>query len=165
MQIEFLKDTTFYVTAESKSSVYNWSLQTVLKPGPTTAIRFVRGAKSQNTTNLFDEFSAALQFPYYFGENWNAFNDCISDLDWLNCEFCVVVIFNSDRMLIDEDKSEFETLMKILLEARARRTESLQSVDDVLKDLPFYVVLQCDARSIEVLRERLTAAEIAFKRV
>jgi hypothetical protein len=31
-------------------------------------------------------FKGALQFPDYFGNNWDAFDECISDLSWLNAE-------------------------------------------------------------------------------
>jgi diadenosine tetraphosphate (Ap4A) HIT family hydrolase len=42
-------------------------------------IRMIRGNKSKTTPDFFNEVAAALQFPYYFGENWDAFNDCIKD--------------------------------------------------------------------------------------
>ncbi|MEE8888146.1 MAG: barstar family protein [Acidipropionibacterium acidipropionici] len=47
-------------------------------------VRFLRGTKCATIQGMFDEFSAALQFPYYVGENWPAFDECIADLDWLS---------------------------------------------------------------------------------
>ncbi len=38
---------------------------------PGTATRWLRGTKMTRMANLFDEMAAALQFPYYFGENWD----------------------------------------------------------------------------------------------
>lgn len=32
---------------------------------------------------LFTGVAQALQFPSYFGQNWDAFYDCICDLEWL----------------------------------------------------------------------------------
>jgi hypothetical protein len=46
-------------------------------------VRCVRGRKMSRLAGLMDEFSAALQFPYYFGENWSAFQECLGDMDWL----------------------------------------------------------------------------------
>lgn len=40
----------------------------------------------RTVAQLNDEFSAALQFSAYFGENWPAFNECLKDLDWLPYE-------------------------------------------------------------------------------
>jgi len=46
-------------------------------------VRLVRGAKMRTTARLFDEISAAFQFPCYFGENWDALDECLNDIDWL----------------------------------------------------------------------------------
>lgn len=46
-------------------------------------VRTVRGSKMLTEDQLFTEVSAALQFPYYFGENWPAFDECLADLEWL----------------------------------------------------------------------------------
>ncbi len=46
-----------------------WSLKT-LTPARTVS-RIVRGRKAETSQELFDEFAAVFQFPYYFGENWS----------------------------------------------------------------------------------------------
>lgn len=47
-------------------------------------VRSIRGVKCRSVQSMLDEFSAALQFPYYFGDNWPAFDECMNDLDWLS---------------------------------------------------------------------------------
>lgn len=47
-------------------------------------VRSIRGHKCRTIDGMIDEFSSALQFPWYFGENWPAFDECICDLDWLS---------------------------------------------------------------------------------
>jgi len=37
-----------------------------------TNVRIVRGKRSHASSELFGEWAAALQFPYYFGHNWDA---------------------------------------------------------------------------------------------
>ncbi len=57
-----------------------------------TVCRVVRGHKATTKPAFFDECAAAWQFPYYFGENWDAFEECLTDLQWLPAEayvFCV----------------------------------------------------------------------------
>lgn len=36
-----------------------------------------------NKSALFDVFSTALQFPSYFQNNWDSFEECLNDLSWL----------------------------------------------------------------------------------
>jgi hypothetical protein len=42
----------------------------------------IRSKKSPDDPHFFDELAAAMQFPYHFGENWDAVWDCITDLNW-----------------------------------------------------------------------------------
>src|SRR5215813_7066004 len=108
-------------------------------------IRLVRGKKMMRLQALFDEFSAALQFPYYFGENWPAFDECINDLDWLPGESYLVIITDSDRLLCEDDL-EFATLLAVLQEASSRWSEAVQVTDEILRPpAPFHTVLQCEA--------------------
>jgi hypothetical protein len=45
-----------------------------------------------NQEYVFNEFSNALKFPSYFGKNWNALWDCVTDLEWLKEKNTVVLI-------------------------------------------------------------------------
>jgi hypothetical protein len=38
-------------------------------------VRMTRGRKMRTVDGLFDEMAAALQFPCYFGANWDAFSE------------------------------------------------------------------------------------------
>ncbi|MFF3569440.1 barstar family protein [Nocardia jiangxiensis] len=44
-------------------------------------VRELRGSKMRTLSGVFDEFAAAFQFPYYFGQNKDAFDECLRDLD------------------------------------------------------------------------------------
>ncbi|NMN96173.1 barstar family protein [Antrihabitans stalactiti] len=67
-------------------------------------VREVRGAKMPTVGAVFDEFAAAFQFPDYFGENKDAFDECMRDLE----EFVgaakgyVVVVRDAAQLLRDE---------------------------------------------------------------
>lgn len=43
--------------------------------------RAVRSAQMPTVAGVFDEFAGAWQFPYYFGRNKNAFDECMRELD------------------------------------------------------------------------------------
>lgn len=63
-------------------------------------VRVLRGAKMATASALFDEVAAALQFPLYFGENWDALDECLADLGWLpRTHGFVLVIVDAGRVL------------------------------------------------------------------
>jgi RNAse (barnase) inhibitor barstar len=53
--------------------------------------RLVDGASMGDRDGLFDEFAAALEFPSWFGRNWDAFLDCLRDLSWLRGRGVIVL--------------------------------------------------------------------------
>jgi hypothetical protein len=74
-----------------------WELE---QSSPTrAAIRFVRGRKARTPASFFDEAAAALQFPYYFGDNWDAFHDCLTDLEWLRASAVVLALLDGGHVL------------------------------------------------------------------
>jgi hypothetical protein len=125
-------------------------------------VRAVRGSKSRTRSALLDEFSAALQFPYYFGENWPAFDDCIADLDWLSVPTGVVVlVYDASQVLADEHPGDMAAFVRALQHAGSVFG---QPVDDGewwdRPALPFHVVLQAEnIQSLDHWRD--AGAEIA----
>src|SRR4051794_14218909 len=80
------------VASASDATDALWELETSID---SSASRFIRGNKSRTAAAFFDESAAALQFPYYFGENWDAFHDCVTDLEWLHANKVVICLFDS----------------------------------------------------------------------
>jgi barstar (barnase inhibitor) len=84
---------------ESQITNYGWA---IYRAHHQTTVRFVRGWKCRTLDRLFGEFGAALQFPYYFGENYPAFAECLSDLSWMPKDKLVLIIVRVNEMLADE---------------------------------------------------------------
>ena len=80
---------------------------------PGSAVRKLRGGKMLTREALWDECAAALQFPSYFGHNWDAFDECLGDLEWLDASAYVLVINDAERLL-SKDERDFSILVKIL---------------------------------------------------
>ncbi|OBF33036.1 hypothetical protein A5724_20670 [Mycobacterium sp. ACS1612] len=76
----------------------------------------VRGTKSSNKKEFFDEVGAAVQFPYYFGENWDASWDCITELSWLKGS-SFLIVFDSAEYLLTQSNQDFEILLRMLDDA------------------------------------------------
>lgn len=63
-------------------------------PDPRTLVVMIpRGLTSAR--RLFALFARALRFPSYFGWNWDAFEECLTDLDWLP-KGSTVLVFHAD---------------------------------------------------------------------
>ena len=60
---------------------------------------FVDGKKCATTQTLFSEFAGQLSFPSYFGRNWDAFDECMSDLHWLPCQSHLIIILDAASLL------------------------------------------------------------------
>jgi len=41
---------------------------------------------------LFDKIAGSMKFPSYFGRNWDALDECLSDLEWLPTTGFVLVV-------------------------------------------------------------------------
>ena len=83
-------------------------------PKNKNVIRLIRGKNCQTKDGLLNEFSSALQFPYYFGKNWDAFDECITDLSWLKNNNFILFITNANLLLKCGDPKELETFLEIL---------------------------------------------------
>jgi hypothetical protein len=105
--------------------------------------RAVRGRKMRTLAGLFDEFAAALQFPLYFGENKDAFDECIAEMDALPAGAgYVVLITEPDQVLADAAVGDLAWLVDSLAnaaEAWARPIDLGESWDRPA--VPFHVVL------------------------
>jgi Barstar (barnase inhibitor) len=89
-------------------------------PTNDTTTRFIRGSRCKTYAHLLQEFAAALQFPYYFGENWAAFDECVNDLSWLPAKKYVIVITNTNLVLSQEGGKAFNLLEQTLRDTAKR---------------------------------------------
>ena len=77
-------------------------------------------SKMKKSKDFFVESQEILKLPDYFGHNWDAFDECVTDLDWLiedEISSIVFVFLESDKLLISEKKEEKAILFNILEKA------------------------------------------------
>ena len=73
------------------------------------------GEKLKNKEQLLRALKEGLCFPDCFGFNWDALQDCIIDLSWLQGIVKVnVVIKNSSKLLNDEEASSLQVFLDIM---------------------------------------------------
>ena len=90
--------------------------ESLMHPPTDFVLRIIQGAKCQTTAGLLTECARALDFPDYFGHNWDAFEECLIDLEWLEAKGYVLLITDAGCVLHD-DEEEYETFLEILRNA------------------------------------------------
>lgn len=123
-------------------------------------VRVVHGRKMRDYQELFDEFAAALQFPWYFGDNGNAFDECIKDLSWLPPQSgYVLVITDPGQVLADARDDGLGWLARSLSDATEEWAKPVESGEWWDRPaVPFHVVLQAGEAEVGTVRARWAAA-------
>ncbi|MGL4745925.1 MAG: barstar family protein [Dermatophilaceae bacterium] len=124
------------------------------------AARVVRGRKARTLGGLFDEFAAALQFPLYFGENKDAFDECIADLETLPAgEGYVVTVTEPDQVLADAGAEDLRWLADSLESANAAWSQPVELGEWWDRPaIPFHVVLAGERAVLDQADRRWTRA-------
>lgn len=105
-------------------------------------VRRVRGRKMTTAQGLFDEMAAALQFPAYFGENWNAFDECISDMDWLPLVGGLAILVSEPHKVLAEAPGELSVLVRALQGAHGTYSQPIAAGEPWDRPaVPFHMVL------------------------
>ena len=130
-----------------------------------SVVRMIRGKKSTTVREFFDEISAALQFPYYFGENWAAFEECIVDLDWVEGEAYLLLINNASLLLSQDDLEDFKILMRIFSTANEEWLTPNQYNPRDRQPTPFHVLFQCNESDVASFMEKLTKVGIDYEQL
>lgn len=125
------------------------------------AVRVVRGSKCATEAALHDEFAAALQFPGYYGDNWNALWDCITDLGWMPADGYLLCLVGIEEVL-PGDPEGFGVLLEILRDAARVWVDpparGLASLDQALQlRRPFRTVVSGTPAGMERARRVLAS--------
>jgi RNAse (barnase) inhibitor barstar len=107
---------SFHLTSATTDDLGDSTID-LIQDRDTVAVRRIRGTRCRTTDGLFDELAAALQFPAYFGANWNALSDVLADLRWLPAEAYLFVIEDADVLLADETFDFLPDLLVVLADA------------------------------------------------
>jgi hypothetical protein len=117
------------------------------------AVRILRGNRCLVKDALLDEFARGLDFPDYFGKNWDALEDCLTDLEWLSAEAFVIIITNADQIL-KNSPGDLKTFAGILASA-SRHWSGAEA------PASFHCLFQCEPESADDLKQRLAEGGIS----
>ena len=80
------------------------------------AVATIDGARIRDKETFLEEFARELKFPDYFGNNWDAFEECMKDLAWLQAEG-VLLIYRDSGSFRNSCPDEWTIASGILLDA------------------------------------------------
>ncbi len=76
----------------------------------------LEGKKIEGKDQFLNHASVAMKFPPHFGKNWDAFYDCITDMDWVRAEgYCVY--FDHTDAFAAHHASELDTVIELFEDA------------------------------------------------
>lgn len=76
----------------------------------------VEGKNISRKEQLLNHVATALHFPGDFGHNWDALEECLTDMEWVDADGYVIYYDHIDGLL-DKHPDQFETLVEILRDA------------------------------------------------
>lgn len=99
--------------------------------------------KIRNLDDFYQEASLVFKLPDYFGNNLDAFDECLNDLSWLPGQGYLVIFENAELFLCDESDSVVNGILSIFHGAGWEWAKSV-SVGEWRdsKAKPFHTVLE-----------------------
>lgn len=93
--------------------------------------------------DVLHQLGAALNFPTWYGVNFDALHDCLTDPDWQPAKGYVLFITGMDQ-LRTSNPADFATLIEVFqAAAEARRA----------MNTPFWVLIDAAARGVPILTD------------
>lgn len=93
---------------------------------------FLDGTKIRDKKTYLQAIARALKFPDYFGKNWDALNDCLTDLEWTRGAGYIVLLQSPERFM-KTSPEDWDVAMDIFSTAIQFWRE---------QNIPFYVLLR-----------------------
>ena len=85
---------------------------------------YLDGKTIADKAGFLQTIADVMAFPNYFGQNWDALEDCLTDLDWLNGDR-FILLYDQPDSFAQRDPSEWLVALDILRSAVAYwRTKS-----------------------------------------
>jgi RNAse (barnase) inhibitor barstar len=91
----------------------------------------IDGKNIARKEQLLNHAKAAMHFPGSFGDNWDALEECLTDLEWVDGDGYVIYYDHIDGLL-GAHPDQFETLVEILRDAVASWKEDGEAMVAVL---------------------------------
>lgn len=108
-------DGPWVMKASAPCSVYFKSLCGFADFQENVRLLVLEGACMSNLEGLYGEFERVFELPEYFGRNFNALEECLSDLEWLDGSGYIVFIKDADALLCEEQQDVLRGLIELFV--------------------------------------------------
>mgnify|MGYP003449650158 CR=1 FL=1 len=81
------------------SKVFYNQISNIISEASDSFICILNGDEINSIEKFYQHIANGLQFPDYFGENLDALDEMLYDLDWIEQQFVILIIYNSDHFL------------------------------------------------------------------
>lgn len=154
----------FYLIITEESEIDISIEKSLHEYDPNNILRILRGVRCQTLPGLFQEFAAALQFPYYFGNNWFALFDCITSLNYppVKINSYTIVITNFDKVPVEGFHEPASGIRNELLNLLKQTVKNWGKVNEFRPATPLHIVLHCEAKNEAICREILSEANVEY---
>jgi RNAse (barnase) inhibitor barstar len=102
---------------------------------------YINGKNVTSKAEFLQAAAETMNFPDYFGENWDAFNECITDLSWLSASG-YILLYTHPNNFANNSPSEWSIALDVFREAVEYWRET---------DTPLYVLLKTDSLALDEL--------------
>ena len=74
---------------------------------------YLDGKEITNKQTFLKQAGESLKFPAYYGQNWDAFNDCITDLGWCPAR-AYILIYDQPEIFAKAEPEQWQIALTIL---------------------------------------------------
>jgi RNAse (barnase) inhibitor barstar len=76
----------------------------------------LEGQKIEKKEQFLNHAAVAMKFPSHFGNNWDAFYDCLTDMDWVEAVGYLIYFDHTDAFA-SHHESQLETVVELFQDA------------------------------------------------
>ncbi len=78
---------------------------------------YLDGKQINSKEKFLNKAAEAMQFPQYFGANWDAFDECINDLTWCPANK-YIIFYDNASIFAQSDPIQYQIALDILSSAQ-----------------------------------------------
>jgi|WetSurMetagenome_2_1015567.scaffolds.fasta_scaffold160457_2 RNAse (barnase) inhibitor barstar len=154
VRLFFLGDPYFHVV-EMDSNDFNDLMEYLEHNLPSKAfLTTIDLSNISDDKTLFRIFQDSFDFPWYFGYNWNAFHECMTDLSWIKSGAYILILKNLEKIPLDDEGKQllFRSLIFITKEWRNGMYYNEEFPNP---HTPFHIVFASETANISTLTKLL----------